>query len=151
VLSTAQVFAALVTLLALVGWPTVARGVRGILLVERESEYAEAARALGAGAWRVMRRHLLPAARGFLAVQGTLLVPAFVMAEATLSFVGLGFAPPAASWGTMLADAASVQIAADAPWLLTPAAAVVLTVFTVHAGAIARTPLPAPLRKSQIL
>ena len=151
VLSTAQVFAALVTLLALVGWPTVARGVRGILLVERESEYAEAARALGAGAWRVMRRHLLPAARGFLAVQGTLLVPAFVMAEATLSLVGLGFAPPAASWGTMLADAASVQIAADAPWLLTPAAAVVLTVFTVHAGAIARTPLPAPLRKSQIL
>ena len=61
--------------------------------------------------------------RGFLAVQATVLVPAFVMAEATLSYVGLGFTPPTPSWGAMLYDGASVQTAAEAPWLLAPAAA----------------------------
>src|SRR5450759_5087868 len=141
VLTTTQVFTALVGVLALVGWPSVARGVRGIILVEGRSEYAEAARALGAGSWRVIARHLLPATRGFLAVQATVLVPAFIMAEATLSFVGLGFAPPTPSWGAMLRDAAAVRIAADAPWLLAPAAAIVLTVLVVHWVTAARDPL----------
>jgi peptide/nickel transport system permease protein len=132
VLSATQVFAALVAVLTLVGWPVVARGVRTILLVERQAEYAEAAKACGAGPWRLMMRHLLPATRGFLGVQATVLVPAFVMAEATLSFVGLGFAQPTPSWGVMLADAAAVRIAADAPWLLAPAASIVATVFVIN-------------------
>ena len=132
VLTRTEVFAAMVAVLALVGWSSVARGVRGIVIVEARAEYAEAAHALGAGPARVILRHLLPATRGFLAVQATLLVPAFIMAEATLSFVGLGFAPPTPSWGAMLQDAAAVRIVADAPWLLTPAAAIVATVLVVH-------------------
>jgi peptide/nickel transport system permease protein len=132
VLSATQVFAALVAVLTLVGWPVIARGVRTILIVERQAEYAEAARACGAGPWRLMMRHLLPATRGFLGVQATVLVPAFVIAEATLSFVGLGFAQPTPSWGVMLADAAAVRVAADAPWLLAPAAAIVATVFVIN-------------------
>jgi peptide/nickel transport system permease protein len=102
------------------------------VLAEARAEYAEAAHALGAGKWRVIVRHLLPATRGFLAVQATLLVPAFIMAEATLSFVGLGFAPPTPSWGAMLVEAAAVRTVADAPWLLAPAGAIVLTVLVVH-------------------
>jgi peptide/nickel transport system permease protein len=141
VLTEAQVFVALAAVLTFVGWPSVARGVRGIVLVERRSEYAEAARALGAGSWRVIGRHLLPATRGFLAVQATVLVPAFIMAEATLSFVGLGFAVPTPSWGLMLQDAAAVRIAADAPWLLAPAAAIFLTVLVIHRVASTRDPL----------
>jgi peptide/nickel transport system permease protein len=133
VLTATQVFVALAGVLALVGWPSAARGVRGIVIVEARKEYAEAAHALGAGSWRLITRHLLPATRGFLVVQATLLVPAFIMAEATLSFVGLGFAQPTPSWGVMLFDAAAVQTAADAPWLLAPAAAIVLTVLVVHA------------------
>jgi peptide/nickel transport system permease protein len=133
VLSDSQVFGGLVAVLALVGWPVVARGVRGILTVERQAQYAEAARAAGASPWRLIARHLLPATRGFLGVQATVLVPAFVMAEATLSYVGLGFAPPTPSWGVMLLDAGAVQITADAPWLLAPAAAIVTTVFVIHA------------------
>lgn len=133
VLSTAEVFVALSAVLTLVGWPVVARGVRAILVVSRHAEYAEAARAAGAGPWRVIARHLMPGTIGFLGVQATVLVPAFVMAEATLSFVGLGFAPPTPSWGAMLVDAAAVRIAADAPWLLAPAGAIVSTVFLVHA------------------
>jgi peptide/nickel transport system permease protein len=133
VLSPQQVFTALLVVLSLVGWPTVARGVRGILVVERRAEYAEAARALGVSSWGLIVRHLLPATRGFLGVQATLLVPAFVMAEATLSFAGLGFAPPTPSWGVMLMDAAAPRIVADAPWLLAPAVAIVITVAVVHA------------------
>jgi peptide/nickel transport system permease protein len=131
VLTTGQTFSALLVVLGMVGWPAAARGVRAIVRVERGQEYAEAARALGATRTRVLVRHLLPAARGFLIVQGTLLVPAFVMAEATLSFVGLGFAPPAPSWGAMLSD---VQGGAEAPWLLAPAAAIVATVFVIQAA-----------------
>jgi peptide/nickel transport system permease protein len=132
VLSSAQVFVALVGVFALAGWPYVARGVRGIVVIERHAEYAEAARALGASGWRVMTRHLLPATTGFLGVQATLLVPAFIMAEATLSFAQLGFPPPTPSWGVMLQSAADVRTAADTPWLLVPAAAIVATVFVIH-------------------
>jgi peptide/nickel transport system permease protein len=136
VLTGAQVFGALVGVFALAGWPSVARGVRGIVNVEGRSEYAEAARAMGASSLRVIARHLLPAAAGFLGVQATMLVPGFVMAEATLSFVGFGFAPPAPSWGAMLLDVAQVRVAADAPWLLAPAVALTLTTLAVHAAGV---------------
>ncbi|HEY2431135.1 MAG TPA: ABC transporter permease subunit [Vicinamibacterales bacterium] len=135
VLGTREVFTVLSGVLALIGWPAIARGVRGILVVEGRAEYAEAARALGATPARVIWRHLLPATRSFLGVQLAILVPAFVMAEATLSFAGFGFAPPAPSWGAMLRDAAHVGVAVDAPWLLAPGAALLLTVFVIHAMA----------------
>ena len=78
-------------------------------------------------------RHLLPATRGFLAVQITLLVPAFIVAEATLSYVGLGFPDPVASWGTMLHDASTnIRVFADFPWLLSPAAAMFLVVLGLN-------------------
>jgi peptide/nickel transport system permease protein len=141
VLSAGQVFIAMVGVLGLVGWPAVARGVRGIFITERTQEYAEAARALGASPGRVVVRHLLPAARGFLTVQATLLVPAFILAEATISFAGLGFAAPTPSWGVMLQDAAGARTAADAPWLLAPAVAIILTVLALHLASSRQEPL----------
>lgn len=125
VLPPAGVFWLLVVLLAAVGWPFVARGVRAIVATERRREYALAAVALGAGHLRILWRHLLPATTGFLKVQVTLLLPAFILAEATLSYVGLGFAPPAASWGVMLQDASNIRAIADFPWLLSPAVAII--------------------------
>jgi peptide/nickel transport system permease protein len=115
-----------------VGWPMVARGVRAIVATERERDYALAACALGMGRGRLLVRHLLPAARGFLTTQATLLLPAFILAEATLSYVGLGFSEPAVSWGTMLQEAANVAALADAPWTLTPAVAIFLVVLAVN-------------------
>jgi peptide/nickel transport system permease protein len=132
VLTTGQVFWATTAILAIAGWPFAARGVRAIVAVERRKEYAESARAQGATAWRILLRHLMPATRGYLLVQGMLLVPAFVLAESTLSFVGLGFSEPAASWGGMLRDAGRGRAFADAPWLLAPAAAIALTVFAIQ-------------------
>ena len=133
VLSGSQVFALLAAIFAVVGAPFVARGVRAIVRSETRLDYASAAQALGAGDLRVLVRHLLPSARGFIAVQVTLLVPAFIIAEATLSYVGLGFPDPVASWGTMLHDASTnIRVFADFPWLLSPAAAMFLVVLGVN-------------------
>ena len=124
VLEPSTIFAFLTAIFAIIGAPFVSRGVRGIVRTERHLDYAVAAVSLGAGHVRLLWRHLLPAARGFLAVQVTMLVPAFIVAEATLSFVGLGFTEPVASWGTMLQEASNVRTFADFPWLLSPAAAI---------------------------
>jgi peptide/nickel transport system permease protein len=134
VLPPMAVFVGLSSVLALVGWPMVARGVRAIVATERRSDYAESARAAGAGTTRVVFRHLLPATRGFVALQGALLVPAFVLAEATLSFVGFGFSEPVASWGTMLQDAGNVRVFGEFPWLLAPAAAIAIVALAVQAA-----------------
>ena len=102
-------------------------------MAERQREYALAAVSLGAGRIRLLWHHLLPAARPFLAAQSMLLVPAFVLAEATLSFVGFGVpAEPTASWGTMLHDAANVAVLSRFPWCLSPATAIVTVVLGVN-------------------
>jgi len=133
VLTPGQVFALLVAIFAIVGAPFVARGVRAIVRSERHLDYAAAAEALGASDARLLVRHLIPAARGFIAVQITLLVPAFIIAEATLSYVGLGFPDAVASWGTMLHDASTnIRVFVDFPWLLSPAAAMFLVVLGVN-------------------
>lgn len=132
VLPTDKVFFLVAGLLALIGWPSTAMGVRAIVSTERRREYATAAKSLGAGHVRILLRHLLPAARGFVTTQVVLLLPAFIMAEATLSFVGLGFAEPTPSWGTMLREAVDIRALAEFPWLLSPAAAIVSVVFGVN-------------------
>lgn len=126
VLEPSRIFWTIVAVFVLAGWPAAARGVRALVAAARNTEYAEAARAAGAGPLRILHRHLLPATRGFVAAQAGLLLPAFVIAEASLSYVGLGFAEPAASWGLMLREAGGAHTVVDAPWLLAPAAGIAL-------------------------
>jgi peptide/nickel transport system permease protein len=123
VLDPFEMFLTLTCGLVLVGWPQVARGVRGILVMEASKPYVEAAVALGASGFRVWRQ-TLPAAGSFVAGQTALLVSGSVLAEATLSYSGFGFAEPAASWGTMLHQAGSVAAFTEFPWLLAPALAI---------------------------
>jgi ABC-type dipeptide/oligopeptide/nickel transport system permease subunit len=130
-LSTRAVFLWMAAFFAVSGWPPIARGVRAILAAEQTAAYVEAARAAGAGRWRIIRR-LLPAASGFLLVEVVLLFPAMLVAEVTVSLLGLGFPAPAVSWGTLLEDAASVRVFAEAPWLLAPAAALFVVVLALH-------------------
>ena len=132
VLPAGQVFLLLVGIFALVGWPVVARGVRGIIASEREREYVTAGRAAGASPLRLLTVHLMPAARGYLTTQATLLLPAFILAEATLSYVGLGFPDSVPTWGTMLYNASNVALVGEAPWMLAPAAAIFLVVLAVN-------------------
>lgn len=132
VLPAWAVFLLLTGIFTLLGWPVVARGVRAIVLAEREREYAMAARAAGAGRTRLLVRHLLPAASGYVLTQATLLFPAFILAEATMSFVGLGFPSDVPTWGTLLREAENVAALADAPWTLAPAAAIFAVVLGVN-------------------
>ena len=132
VLAPGTVFLLLAAIFAVVGAPFISRGVRAIVRAEKQLDYAVAAASLGAGHTRLLARHLLPAARGFIVVEITMLVPAFIVAEATLSYVGLGFPDPVASWGTMLHDASNVRAFADFPWLLSPAAAMFLVVLGLN-------------------
>ena len=132
VLAPSTVFASMAAIFTLLGWPFVAKGVRGIIASERERDYVTAARSLGASGWRLLGRHLLPACGGYLLVQACLLLPAFILAEATLSYVGLGFPESLPTWGTMLIDAANVTAMTRFPWMLAPAAAIFLSVLTAN-------------------
>ena len=80
----------------------------------------------------LLTRHLLPAASGYLSTQATLLLPAFILAESTMSYVGLGFPDTTPTWGTMLQDASNVALLGDAPWALAPAAAIFMVVLGVN-------------------
>mgnify|MGYP003335469258 CR=1 FL=1 len=88
--------------LTVIGWVGYARLVRGQVLRAREFEYVTAARALGAGTWRILTRHVLPSALPPLMVQATLGMAGAILSEAALSFLGLGVQPPTPSWGSMI-------------------------------------------------
>jgi peptide/nickel transport system permease protein len=128
VMPASTTFILVAAVLALVGWPFAARGVRAIVASELRRDYIAAAKSLGASDARLLAVHVLPATFGFLAVQVTLLLPAFILAEATLSFVGLGFAEPTPSWGSMLREAANIRALAEFPWLAAPALLIALVV-----------------------
>jgi peptide/nickel transport system permease protein len=128
----ASLFAMMAGVLAMAGWPVVARAVRAVIAGERRRESVIAAEAAGASPIWIARRHLLPAATPVIVTQALLLVPAFILAEATLSFVGLGFSEPLPSWGTMLREASNPFTLAHAPWLLAPALAIALVTLGVN-------------------
>jgi peptide/nickel transport system permease protein len=121
----------LVLALSLGGWVGYARLVRGQVLAVREREFVEAARALGASDLRVIVRHILPNIIQPVIVQAAIGMAGAILAEATMSFLGLGVPPPTASWGNMLNDGRAHLF--DAPHLvLFPAAAVMLAVLAFN-------------------
>ncbi|MBM3772164.1 MAG: ABC transporter permease [Acidimicrobiia bacterium] len=134
VLSSTQMFVLLVSLFSVVGAPIVARAVLAVVRSERALEYAAAAESLGASPLRILIRHLLPAATGIVLIELMTLLPGFVVAEATLSYVGFGFPDTVPTWGTMLHEASSVRVLADFPWLFAPAIAIFLVVLGVNAS-----------------
>jgi len=102
--------------IGLVGWAGMARIVRGQVLVVRQLEYVQAIRALGAGDIRIMLQHVLPNVIAPVVIAATLGVAGAIMAEAALSFLGLGVPPPAPSWGSMIADGRDLNQLLNAPW-----------------------------------
>ncbi|MGH9669602.1 MAG: ABC transporter permease [Terriglobales bacterium] len=121
----------LILALSIGGWVGYARLVRAQVLATREREFVEAARALGASDWRVVTRHILPNIIQPVIVQAAIGMAGAVLAEATMSFLGLGVPPPVASWGSMLNDGRAHLF--DAPHLvLFPAAAIMLTVLAFN-------------------
>ncbi len=115
-----------VLVIGIFSWATVARIVRGQVIAIRSREYIEAARALGASSWRIIVFDVLPNVLPTIIVYATLLIPVSIVAEAALSYLGVGIPPPTADWGSMIADAQSYY--QQAWWFLTfPSLALLMT------------------------
>jgi peptide/nickel transport system permease protein len=127
----AGVFIMIVVLIGGLGWMPVARLVRAQFLSLREKEFVEAARSLGARPLRQMVRHILPNALGPVIVAGTLDVAAAILAESTLSFLGLGFPPDIPTWGRILADAKD-NLDFAPHWAIFPGTAIFLAVLSIN-------------------
>jgi ABC-type dipeptide/oligopeptide/nickel transport system permease subunit len=102
--------------IGIVGWAGMARLVRGQVLVVRQLEYVQAIRALGARDTRIIAQHVLPNVIAPVVIAATLGVAGAIMAEAALSFLGLGVQPPTPSWGGMIADGRDLNLLRNAPW-----------------------------------
>ena len=123
----------IILVIGLLGWPRVARLVRGELLSLREREFVQAARAIGASDARLMARHLLPNTVGVVLVAATFGVANAILVEASLSFLGMGVQPPTPSWGNMLTDAQSLSALESMPWLrLPPGRMIVLVIISIN-------------------
>jgi peptide/nickel transport system permease protein len=126
------VFFAITIILALRGWTTLAREVRGRFLSLREEDFVLAAELSGASQSRIILKHMIPTFTSHIIATSTLAIPVMIVTETSLSFLGLGMRPPAISWGVMLQEAQNIQTLALAPWLLIPGLVVIIAVLVLN-------------------
>ncbi|HUF55380.1 MAG TPA: ABC transporter permease [Thermohalobaculum sp.] len=122
------VFFMISVILGLLDWPGLARAVRSKFLALREEDYVRAAELMGASPSRIIARHMMPNFTSHLIASASLSIPAMILGETALSFLGLGLRPPAVSWGMMLNDALNLAAVEIYPWLLAPMIPVILAV-----------------------
>ncbi|MFB4419517.1 ABC transporter permease [Streptomyces sp. QL37] len=123
---------AITTILSVIGWTGLARVVRGRFLSLREEDFVTAARLDGCGRVRIIFRHMVPSMSSHVIASLTMAVPAMILGETAMSFLGLGLQSPAVSWGVLLQEAQNVRTLETAPWLLIPGAAVFVTVLAMN-------------------
>jgi peptide/nickel transport system permease protein len=123
---------AITIIISLIGWTELARVVRGRFLSLREEDFVTAAELAGASRMRIIFRHMVPSFMSHIIAATTLALPAIIIAETSLSFLGLGLRPPAISWGVLLQAAQQVQAVALTPWLLMPAIPVIIAVLAFN-------------------
>ena len=142
-IGTVQAFFLLVAIIGMVGWVRPARIIRGVVLSARERGFVLAARGFGAGAPYLIRRHILPLTGSVLVTQATVLIPQYILAEVTLSFLGLGIGEPVPSWGNMLAEARQYHSLVFHSWMLAPGLAAIplLLAYLMVADALVEKPL----------
>lgn len=119
-------------ILSLIGWTWLARQLRGKVLALREEDFVLCARLLGASDAWVIRKHLIPATFSHIIVIATLSMPAMILAESALSFLGLGLRPPLTSWGVLLKEAQNIQTLVLYPWLLLPGVFVAVSILAFN-------------------
>jgi peptide/nickel transport system permease protein len=119
-------------ILSLIGWAQLARVVRGRFLSLRTEDFVTAARLDGASEKRIIFRHMLPSFMSHIVASVTLAIPAMILAETALSFLGLGLQPPVISWGVLLREAQNIRSIVTAPWLFAPGMAVVVAVLALN-------------------
>jgi peptide/nickel transport system permease protein len=122
----------IVLILSMIGWTGLAREIRGKFLAVREEEYISAATVDGAGRMRLIFRHMLPQFTSHIIAGLSLSIPGMILAETSLSFLGLGLQAPVVSWGVLLQEAQNVRVIVDAPWIMIPGIAVVIAVLSLN-------------------
>lgn len=127
-----KVYFAITIIISLIGWTELARVVRGRFLSLRQEDFVMAAELAGCGQLRIIFRHMVPAFLSHIIAATTLALPAMVISETSLSFLGLGLRPPAMSWGVLLQQAQNVQTVALSPWLLLPAIPVIIVILAFN-------------------
>jgi peptide/nickel transport system permease protein len=127
-----QVYFAITIIISLLAWTDLARVVRGKFLSLREEDFVMAAELAGASQMRIIFHHMLPSFASHIIAAVSLALPAMIISETSLSFLGLGLRPPAISWGILLQDAQSIQTLALAPWLLIPGLIVIVAVLAFN-------------------
>lgn len=130
--SSAFVYFGIVTVLSLIGWTGVARVVRGQFLSYTDKEFVKAAKAIGATDLNIMFKHILPNTMTYLIVSATLSFPGMILAESSMSFLGLGIKEPMTSWGLLLKQAQKMSVLEDQPWLLIPGIFIILAVLAFN-------------------
>ena len=125
-------YLAITIVISLIGWTELARVVRGRFLAMRGEVFVIAAQLDGCSEGRVIFRHMLPSLASHIIAAVTLAVPFMVLAETSLSFLGLGLQPPYISWGVLLKEAQNIRSIASAPWLFIPGAFVVVAVLSLN-------------------
>ncbi len=131
--SPVSVYLVITVIVSLLGWTSLAREVRGRFLALRGEDFVTAAKLDGSSEMRLIFRHILPSLTSHILAVVTLAVPTMIVAETSLSFLGIGLKPPVVSWGVLLQDAQNIRTVATAPWLLIwPSLAVVLAVLSFN-------------------
>jgi peptide/nickel transport system permease protein len=130
--SILRIYFGITILLSLVGWTGLARVVRGRFLSMREEDFVMAARLAGTSEMRIILRHMMPSFLSHIIASLTLAIPAIILAETGLSFIGLGLRAPAISWGVLLQEAQNLRSVSLAPWVLLPGLAVILSVLAFN-------------------
>jgi peptide/nickel transport system permease protein len=127
-----KVYLAITVILSLIGWTELARVVRGRFLSLRQEDFILAAEFVGCSRMRIIFRHMVPSFLSHIIAATTLALPAMIISETSLSFVGLGLRPPAISWGVLLQNAQTIQALALSPWLLIPAIPVIIAILALN-------------------
>jgi peptide/nickel transport system permease protein len=130
--SVLQVYFVITIIISLIGWTELARVVRGRFLSLREEDFVMAAELSGSSRARIIFIHMVPLFLSHIIAATTLALPAMIISETALSFLGLGLRPPAISWGVLLQQAQNVQTVAISPWLLLPAVPVILVILAFN-------------------
>jgi peptide/nickel transport system permease protein len=126
--SVMQTYFAITIILSLIGWTWLARQLRGQVLAIRNHDYIMASKLAGASDRWIIFRHLIPATMGQIIVVSTLAMPAMILAETSLSYLGLGLRPPVTSWGVLIQESQNYQSLALYPWVFTPAAVIAVCI-----------------------
>jgi peptide/nickel transport system permease protein len=130
--SVIQVYLAITVIISLIGWTELARVVRGRFLSLREEEFVMAAELAGCSRPRIILSHMVPSFLSHIIAATTLAIPAMIISETSLSFLGLGLRPPAISWGVLLQQAQNIQALAISPWLLFSAVPVIVVIIAFN-------------------